>query len=367
MTGSDFDLESYLTKGVERLVRDLVKTSLFYPSESRFMAQYALASRRASQRRHQYEKTGEHIPPFLIASITSLCNLHCAGCYARSLETCTDGAPVRQLSAQDWGKIFAEAGELGIGFILLAGGEPMVRKDVLAEAAKYPEILFPIFTNGTMISEDYFTLLNQHRNLIPVFSVEGGRETTDTRRGMGVYDKVQTAMKKLRDNRMIFGVSVTVTAENMQEVTSLDFVGKMSAVGCKAIFYVEYVPTGHAKRGLALDDAGREKMAARIDAIRSVDDSMITISFPGDEKSSGGCLAAGRGFFHINSHGAAEPCPFSPYSNINVKETSLREAMNSSLFRALQSGEILMEDHNGGCVLFQKRAEVEKLLEVSHG
>ena len=89
---------------------------------------------------------------------------------------------------------------------------------------------------------------------------------------------------------------------------------------------------------------------------------MVYISFPGDEKSSGGCVAAGRGFFHINSHGGAEPCPFSPYSDINVRNTSLNEALHSPLFTALQSGDLLSGDHNGGCVLFEKKNEVEALL-----
>lgn len=74
-------------------------------------------------------------------------------------------------------------------------------------------------------------------------------------------------------------------------------------------------------------------------------------------------MAAGRGFFHINSHGGAEPCPFSPYSDINVCETSLREAMQSRLFRALRDGDFLDDDHVGGCVLYEKREQVETLLQ----
>ncbi|MDE7298924.1 MAG: radical SAM protein, partial [Lachnospiraceae bacterium] len=85
---------------------------------------------------------------------------------------------------------------------------------------------------------------------------------------------------------------------------------------------------------------------------------------PGDEKSSGGCIAAGRGFFHINSHGGAEPCPFSPYSDINVRDTSLREALKSKLFIALRDGDVLVDDHVGGCVLYEKREQVEGLLAV---
>lgn len=48
---------------------------------------------------------------------------------------------------------------------------------------------------------------------------------------------------------------------------------------------------------------------------------MVFLSFSGDEKYVGGCLAAGRGFFHINANGEVEPCPFSPYSDVNSKES----------------------------------------------
>ena len=89
---------------------------------------------------------------------------------------------------------------------------------------------------------------------------------------------------------------------------------------------------------------------------------MVYISFPGDEKGSGGCVAAGRGFFHINSHGGAEPCPFSPYSDVNIKNSSLREAIHSPLFQALQKDGILLDDHAGGCVLYEKRDLVEQLI-----
>ena len=357
-----FNLEAYLTRGVENVVKDLVKTAVFHPTEALFMARFAKASREASERRHALEEAGEHIPPFLIASITSLCNLHCAGCYARSLETCEDGEPVRQLSGEEWGRIFAEARDLGISFILLAGGEPMVRRDVLEQAAKLPEILFPVFTNGTLITDAYFAMLEQHRNLIPIFSIEGGRGKTDSRRGAGVYEKVSAAMDRLRQSRLAFGASITVTRENLDEVTSHAFLRALAEKGCKGVIYVEFVPTAHDLEDLALDESEREWLAVRLSELRREQEQMLLISFPGDEKSSGGCLAAGRGFFHVNSHGGAEPCPFSPYSDLNLRDHSLREAMRSPLFTALRSGEILLEEHDGGCVLFRKREQVEALL-----
>ena len=114
---------------------------------------------------------------------------------------------------------------------------------------------------------------------------------------------------------------------------------------------------------LAPGEEEREILRASMDRIRSEHSELVAISFPGDEKSSGGCLAAGRGFFHINSHGGAEPCPFSPHTAANIKATTLKEALNAALFRALRAGDLLAGDHDGGCVLYEKREEVERLVE----
>ena len=130
-----------------------------------------------------------------------------------------------------------------------------------------------------------------------------------------------------------------------------------------AVIFVEYVPVSEENIDLAPGDEERKYMNERLESLRTDHaDNMIIISFPGDEKSSGGCLAAGRGFFHINSHGDAEPCPFSPYSDINVKDTSLREALQSNLFKGLDDNGLLKEDHAGGCVLHERRKAVENLL-----
>jgi len=326
------------------------------------MARFALASRAASRKRRKAEDAGEHIPAFLIASITTQCNLHCAGCYSRCNHATVDAAPARLLSADDWLRLFGEADALGVSFILLAGGEPMLRRDVITAAGRYPGILFPIFTNGTYMDEAYFRLFDQCRNLVPVLSIEGERETTDARRGEGVYDRLIAGMDGLSRRGLIFGASVTVTTRNLREVTSAAFLKELSDRGCKAVIFVEFVPVTEDSADLAPGEAEREILSREIRRLRAEHPEMAYISFPGDEKSSGGCVAAGRGFFHINAHGGAEPCPFSPYSDVNVRDASLRVALRSPLFLALQSGGLLEDDHTGGCVLYEKRAQVEALL-----
>ncbi len=358
----NFDIQGYMTRGVEHVIADALRATMKNPRESAYMLKFASASKKASKKRAAAEDAGEHIPPFLIASITSSCNLHCAGCYSRCNEATTDRKPVDQLSGEEWKRIFDEAEELGVSFILLAGGEPLLRWDVMQEAVKKPGILFPVFTNGTFIGDKYMELFDAHRNLIPVISIEGSRDKTDARRGEGVYDKIIDVMDGMCQKDLIFGASVTVTSENLKEVTSDDFLSSLSKRGCKLVIYVEYVPMTEESAELALSDEERDHLLAEVNRIRSDRQDMVFVSFPGDEKSSGGCIAAGRGFFHINSHGGAEPCPFSPYSDVNVRNTSLRDAMHSKLFGLLRDNDILADDHKGGCVLFEKREQVQALL-----
>ena len=359
---NSFDLQKHIEQGVEAIVAETLKATLKNPKESAFMAKFAVASRKASKTRLKLEERGLHVPGFLIASITSSCNLHCAGCYSRCSNATNDAPPVDQLSDEEWLRIFREAEELGVSFIMLAGGEPMIRRDIVDAAGKMRNIIFPVFTNGTFIDERYFKLLDDCRNLIPVLSIEGGPEITDARRGTGIYRLVTDNMRKFKEKGLIFGASITVTTENVREVSSPAFLDTLMEQGCKLVIFVEFVPVTEEAVHLAPGETERTYLAEAMESLRQRYNEAVLLSFPGDELAMGGCMAAGREFFHINSHGGAEPCPFSPYSDVNVRDTSLREAIASPLFRRLQSEGVLSGEHVGGCVLFEKRDQVGKIL-----
>ena len=356
-----FDLDQYLTEGVESIVRDALAASLKNPKETAFLLSYALSAKRAAHARQTLANADRHVPSFLIASITNRCNLHCAGCYARANSICDDNATEALLTDAEWDGVFTQAKEIGVSFILLAGGEPMLRRGVLERAAAHRDILFPVFTNGTVFSDAMLALLDANRNLVPIVSVEGNEAQTDARRGAGTYEKLTASMERMRDKGILFGASVTLTTENLPTVTGDAFLNNLRTLGAKVAFFVDYVPADPGTEALAPDDAERELLAQRLDALRSRKDAMIYVSFPGDEQFSGGCLAAGRGFFHINPTGGAEPCPFSPVSDTNVKNVSLLDALNSPLFARLRASDLLKEQHNGACALFGKDEELSAM------
>ena len=361
-----FDLSEYLNSGVEDIVRGIVRASFRNPKETAFMLKYALSSKAANKKRKSFEEKGENIPAFLISSITSNCNLFCKGCYARANKSCGEGLKLEQLSGERWGSIFKEAREIGIGFILLAGGEPLMRRDVIEKAAEVKEIIFPIFTNGTLFKEEYITLFDKNRNLVPILSIEGDRDHTDGRRGEGTYDALMDLMDTLKEKGILYGASVTLTTENIGNVTSEVFFDKLYNKGCRALIFVEYVPVTEATEQLAPTDVERGILEREQQILREMYEDAIFLSFPGDEKYSGGCLAAGRGFFHINVDGSAEPCPFSPYSDTNLKDCTLREALRSPLFKKLDETGMLIGEHDGGCLLFEKEKEVRELIGTRH-
>ena len=117
-------------------------------------------------------------------------------------------------------------------------------------------------------------------------------------------------MGLMQEKQIFYGASVTVTTENITEVTGEDFIGDLLSNDCKILFFVEYVPVSKESESLAPTDRERAYLDTAINRFREKHKEILILSFPGDEKSTGGCLAAGRGFFHINPEGDAERAPF---------------------------------------------------------
>ena len=359
------DLAAYMSGSIRNIMATAYKNVLSNPREARFAWRMQRLFQQSERRRAEVSsREGIDVPPFLISSIATTCNLHCKGCYARSNGIAADSdAPARQtLSPEQWKDIFTEAASLGINFSLLAGGEPLTRMDILQAVAGVEDMIFPVFTNGTLIGGRWLEFFRDHLNMIPIISIEGTAIGTDERRGAGVFQRALKSMGMLKEEDLFFGTSITVTTENFRQVTSPEFIDALRGYGCKIVFYVEYVPTEPGTEHLAFGDEHVAQMEALLEARRGEYGDIIFLSFPGDEKELGGCLAAGRGFFHIGPDGAAEPCPFSPFSDTNVVQTGLRNALQSPLFRKVRTAHALGWEHTGGCTLFEHREEVERML-----
>ncbi|MDR2864058.1 MAG: hypothetical protein LBV68_00415 [Spirochaetaceae bacterium] len=87
LTAPPFDLTRYLSESIEQIVKNALASTLRTPAQSAFLLRYAKTLAVGNARRDELEAAGEHIPLFLIATITDACNLHCAGCFHHALST----------------------------------------------------------------------------------------------------------------------------------------------------------------------------------------------------------------------------------------------------------------------------------------
>jgi len=355
----DSALTEYMADATSRLVRKVMKDVIKSPRTTAFLVRFRHASSKASAKRADYQKKGFHIPGFLICSITTRCNLRCKGCYAVSNGIC--GASERpEMTDAEWDSVFRQAEDLGISFIVLAGGEPLLRMEVLEEASRHQDTAFPVFTNGMMVP-DNIRFFRENRNMIPVVNIDGPESSTDERRGVGVYRKVSECMHLLIESGILHGASVTVTSENIGEVTSDGFIGTLHDMGVAVVFFIEFVPSKDTM-DLALGDEGRARLSQRVEELRSERADTVFMSFPGDEKAFGGCIGAGRGFMHINPYGDVEACPASPVSDTNLKDSTLAQAIASPLFARIRVSGAVKLPHKGGCALSEHSDEVIRLL-----
>jgi len=299
--------------------------------------------RSAALERFRLEHGGYGPPGFLTISPGKLCNLRCKGCYASS------GNDSEKLDWEVFDRIITEAQTLwGAGFIVISGGEPLAYqshgKGVLDAAAEHQDAFFLMYTNGTLIDEQMAARMAEVGNLTPAISVEGWEERTDARRGKGVFQRVLKAMANLRQVGVPFGISLTATRENCEEILSdefLDFFFEEQGAVYGWIF--QYMPIG---RGFTLDllPTPEQRLWMWRRTWQVVRERKYFLpDFWNLGTCSDGCISAGRqgGYLYIDWNGKVMPCVFVPYSPVNINEVyrrggTLNDVLEEPFFRAIR-------------------------------
>jgi MoaA/NifB/PqqE/SkfB family radical SAM enzyme len=340
-----------------QLFYDAWRNTRFNPLEGAHWLGNLSRQKKQEARRRKAESDQLMVPPVMIFSITRQCNLKCKGCYAaKRMDQGTEDLSVDRIS-----KLFQEASKLGVGVIMIAGGEPLMRPEILWAASEHRNIIFPVFTNGLMLNDGSLAYFKHHRNLVPILSIEGNRQFTDESRGDGVYKQLIHTMEKLQQSRRLFGMSVTLTRENFQEVTHPVWLQQQYRMGSSLFFLVEYVPQSESDMELCLTEEQKAQLPATLERLRKQMPALF-VSLPGDEAYYRGCLAAGREFVHVSADGSLEPCPFAPYSDINVRNMSLKEALQSRFLSRIREPHHILGETKGGCTLWENRPWVEGFL-----
>ncbi len=303
------------------------------------------------------EKYDMPVPFAILMDPTEKCNLRCKGCWAG------DYQQVQELDFELMDRICTEAEEIGIYFIAMSGGEPTLRiDDIFRLAEKHSNQIFFFFTNGTLITEDIAREITRLGNITLAISIEGFEETTDQRRGKGVFQKVMNAMDILREAGAVFGYSTTYTRKNIDEVSSEEFVDLMIKKGALFAWYFTYIPIGRdVDMEFMATPEQRAYLFERIEYLRDTK-PIFLMDFWNDGEVSNGCIAGGRRYFHINAAGDVEPCAFVHYATCNIKNISLIEALRNPLFKAYQKRQPFHSNPRRPCPLIDNPEALREMV-----
>lgn len=299
-----------------------------------------------NKKRNQFEKEHGFRPPFvMILSPTWQCNLRCKGCYTLGYQR-HPGLPYDLVK-----RILSEAMEMGLFFVTVLGGEPFMYPSLFQMIEEHPQIFFQVYTNGTLMTAEKAQRLSDLGNVMVVLSCEGYEEETDRWRGPGVFRKIMEAMDHLRDARVLFGSSATVTRDNIDVVSSEQWIDFLLSKGVIAQMYFLYLPVnGHGDLNLMVTPEQRNHLRKQVKYFRATK-PLFVLDFWNDGPHVKGCIAGGRRYFHINANGDVEPCVYTHVATHNIRDVSLAEALDSPLFRAIRRRQPHNENHLRPCMI----------------
>lgn len=318
----------------------------------------AIAS--GNERAENVKKYDCNIPWAVLMDPTAACNLHCTGCWAAEYGKNTF------LTYETLDRIINEGTELGTYTYIFSGGEPTMRKkDLIRLAESHPDCAFLAFTNGTLVDEAFADELKRVGNFALAFSIEGSEEDTDFRRGEGTYQAVIRAMDILREKGVVFGFSACYTSKNIGTIGSDEFVDLMIEKGCLFGWYFTYIPVGKdAVTDLIASADQRAYMYHKIREWRGTKPCFL-LDFWNDGEYVHGCIAGGRHYLHINANGDVEPCAFIHYSNININNCSLLEALQSPLFKEYRKNQPFNENMLRPCPMLDNPEKLREMVKNS--
>jgi len=199
-------------------------------------------------------------------------------------------------------------------------------------------------------------------NVAPMVSLEGFEKETDARRGTGTFAKVMRAFDLMRERGMIYGASVTETRQNIETIAGDEFIDMCIDRGCMVLWYFQYIPIGRRPSlDLMPTPEQRDRLRSRVRELRDARPIFIG-DFWNDGPYVHGCIAGGREYLHINANGDIEPCVFCHFAVDNIRDKSLREAINSPFLKGIRAYQPYRENLLTPCMLIDAPDVLRKVV-----
>ncbi len=266
----------------------------------------------------------DRVPVSASIELTYRCNLHCGHCY------CPKGERSQELSTQEISDLIDEMADMGTLFLLMTGGDPLLRKDFpeLYRHAKERGLLVTVFTNGTLIDEDIADLFRELPPYLIEISLYGlTRKTYETVVAVrGSYDRCLAGITRvLRDGHRL-ALKCPATSDNAHEIPELARFAKDLGVDFRydpvILATMEGKTHTHAMRLTAEQVVALE--AADVEKDRAWTSYMEEAPAVPENDRLFSC-GAGKNSFHIDPYGNVQVCLMVKNFPRNVRERSLRE------------------------------------------
>jgi radical SAM protein with 4Fe4S-binding SPASM domain len=173
-----------------------------------------------------YSRTArQRIPLSGGISLTHKCNLRCVHCYLGG--NCAEHANKQgEIDTGKWKSIIDEIAEAGCMYLLITGGEPLLRKD-FAEIyvhAKRKGMLVTLFSNGTLVTDDHVALLAEWPPRYVEISLYGATpQTYETITGVkGSYGRCIDGIEKLMKGNIRVKLKTVLMTLNRHELHAME-------------------------------------------------------------------------------------------------------------------------------------------------
>jgi len=175
--------------------------------------------------------------------VTNKCNLKCPYCYADSKKEENNNFELTIIEIE---KIFEEVSQMGLEKIVITGGEPLLRKDIvdiLKIAKKYAQV--QLLTNGTVFNEEVLNEVVKYVDIIQ-FSIDSPNDIEHNAiRGKDTFSKTLNTVKYIRElgfKNIVFATTPT-PSNNVDLERMVDF---SIENGARRLHVNRYVPLGRA-------------------------------------------------------------------------------------------------------------------------
>jgi len=159
------------------------------------------------------------IPLDGMIALTSHCNLNCGHCYIR------DNSAQGELTSDEIFRIIDEITDAGCVYLLLTGGEPLLRPDFkeIYTYARRKGLIVTLFTNGTLIDEEIALLLKKYTPFEVEITLYGAsQETYESFTGSGsAYDACINGIKLLIKHGVPLSLKTMVTSNNRHDLQAM--------------------------------------------------------------------------------------------------------------------------------------------------